>query len=252
MAIEHSIEYQEREAAKEILPELNEHLDYSTKIYNSCFSIQRFLDGKTINDVGQLLRSQMMILMRITDFLRCIQHIVILGYPEQACTLAASIFELSHTAVYFSYDNAAMLKWLASSDGEKNMPKLIGIDTYKKLVEHNCQKVGVPSEPEVSVYRQLCWMKHSHPIMQDIQINNDKAKFLIGPFTDERSISHAWFAIEQSGRLTEMLISHIVFPKGLLSDSDLNVKRQMLLDLTNMRDRLNKKAQARFNILAPE
>ena len=34
-----------------------------------------------------------MILMRITDFLRSIRFLVINGYPEQACTLASSIFE---------------------------------------------------------------------------------------------------------------------------------------------------------------
>lgn len=249
MKVEHSLEYQEKQALEKILPELMEHLDYSTKVYNCCFKIQHFLDNKTINEVGQLLRSQMMILTRITDFLRCIQHTIVLGYPEQAGTLAGSIFELTHTAIYFTYDIAAMQKWLSCSDDNAKMPKLIGKNTYRELVVYNCEQLGLDSKQESAVYSRLCWMKHSHPILQDILVDNGKAKFRIGPYTDETSIGLAWFTIETSGRLTEILISRIKFPGDLLSDSQLKAKDEMLSELCAIRYNLTKKAQKKFDKL---
>jgi len=87
----------------------------------------------------------------------------------------------------------------------------------------------------------------SHPTMQDIQINNNKANFQFGPYTDEKSINHAWFTIEHSGRLTEMLMSHMIFPDGLLSNSDLKKKNDTLNSLMNIRKILNQKAQKKFN-----
>ena len=37
---------------------------------------------------------------RIVDDLRAIQHLSSMGYCEQSCTVAASVFEVAHTAVF--------------------------------------------------------------------------------------------------------------------------------------------------------
>ena len=61
--------------------------------YNLAFKVQTAMEGKRLAQVSDTAWAQFMILMRITDFLRCIQTLAIKGYPEQAGTLAASVFD---------------------------------------------------------------------------------------------------------------------------------------------------------------
>ena len=240
--IMNNVEDLEIKAYKEIHPHLKEHLDYSKKVYNFCFKIHYMLDNNSLSNVGDMLKSQIMILMRITDFLRCIHHTLERGYPEQACTLAASIFELTHTAVYFSYDQDAMKKWLDCKDVESRMPNLIGKRTYTKIVEHNCNILSLDTEKEKKLYNLFCGMKHSHPTLQDILIKNDEASFLIGPYSDDRAIKIARFVLHYSGRLIELLITQITFPDAFLSDDDQKMIVNTLTDLKSIRDSLNKYA----------
>jgi hypothetical protein len=154
-----------------------------------------------------------MILMRITDFLRCIQLLTIKGYPEQAGTLAASIFELAHTAVFFAQSPEKATEWRQATSIRQQAPREIPGINWRKVVRSNCERAGAPGnvEAEYQVYQQLCWMKHSLRKMQDIRIESGGVFSLIfGPYTDERAISHAWFALEHAGRLTEFVVSHLM------------------------------------------
>lgn len=239
---EYSVDWQENIASKKILPDIQEHLDYLVKVYNFCFDIQSILDKKTYGEVGSELMAQMIILMRITDFLRNILFAIIRGYPDQAGTLGSSIFELAHTSAYFLHNPEAAIKWLASDGANENMPNLIGVSSYKQLVEYNYALKNMESNShlEYKVYRQLCWMKYSHPAMQDVALVDAKFQFLIGPHTDERSIKHAWFSIYHSGRLAELTIGN------LCTLSDMEVVQTKLEMLAKIRDDLDKKTVARF------
>lgn len=236
MKKENSVQYQESEAYNKNFPKLKDHLEYFECLYNFCFELHYMLNQKSFKDAGELLNGQMMILMRITDFLRCIGEDITKGYPEQAGTLAASIFELAHTGIYFFFEPEAVKKWFGGSKEDK-MPKLIGKGTYKELVEFNCSKFNLDGNYEVQLYKELCWMKHSHPVMQDILINVH-AQFVIGPYTDERAIHNSKLIIEQSGRLTEFLISHIQFPENFLSATQQELKHKKLVLLAQKRGEL--------------
>ena len=207
MKKENSVQYQEAEAYKKNFPKLKDYLEYFEFLYNFCFDLHYMLNQKSIKDAGELLNGQMMILMRITDFLRCIGEEITKGYPEQAGTLAASIFELAHTGIYFLFEPGAVKKWFGGSKEDK-MPKLIGKSNYSELVKFNYSKFDQDSKYEYQLYQELCWMKYSHPVMQDILINTH-AQFLMGPYTDDRAIHNSKFIIVHSGRLTEFFISHI-------------------------------------------
>lgn len=184
----------------------------------------------------------MMILMRITDFLRSMRFITLNGYPEQALTLASSIFELSHTAAYFLHNPEAVDKWYSCDDIQAKMPNLIGVNDYKNLVKKNYsyKDLEAHSDNEYKVYKQLCWMKHSHPIMQDLLLIDNNIQFPIGPYTDEKSINHAWFTIEHSGRLTELVIGNLVNLK------DEESIKSNLESLAKIRGKLHQKVLARF------
>lgn len=239
---EDTIEYEEQKAFKQILPELKEHLVFLDEIYMFCFNAGQSLNVKTYNQVSKTLRCQLMILMRITDFLRSIRFLVINGYPEQACTLASSIFELAHTAAYFLHTPEAADKWYGFNDIEANMPQLLGVNGYKDLVKRNYAYKNIQefSTHEYNIYRQLCWIKHSHPIMQTLTLKENKAQFRIGPYTDEDSINHAWFCIQHSCRLAIVVINNL---ETLKDEEAIRIKLEAL---EKTRIELSKKALARF------
>ncbi|UEM25421.1 hypothetical protein JL100_036500 (plasmid) [Skermanella mucosa] len=96
-----SLEHQESQVSERIFPDLKEHLEYVTAAYNLAFEINKAFDGKLLSDMTDPMRAQIMILMRVTDFLRSAQLLCFKGYPEQAGSLVASIFEQAHTALFF-------------------------------------------------------------------------------------------------------------------------------------------------------
>ncbi len=106
-----SVQEDEEKAMEKLWPELQEHVNYLSDVYTLAFNIQNSISGMRIGDIRDLVRAQLMILMRITDFLRCIQLLAVKCYPEQAGTLAASVFELAHTAVLFSRSPDDAKEW---------------------------------------------------------------------------------------------------------------------------------------------
>lgn len=237
-----SVEFCEEEVSKKIWPEIAEHLAYLCETYNLCFKFHQQIDGKDIFEFDDSLKAQMIILMRITDFIRGIKLLAIKGYPEQAGSLAASIFELTHTSVHFSYTPQAAKQWLASNSIKDEMPKAIGICNYRKLVEENCNNLNLNSQinGKYEVYKQLCWMKHSLPKMQGVIAKPDGIYFQYGPYSDERSINHIWFAIEHAGELTEFALSKLI---NFTIFSSLGEKLNFL---SEKRAVLHKKAIERF------
>lgn len=208
-SIDNSVETAEKEASKILFPELLEHLNYANDVYNLAFKAVLLINGKKRKDVSDVTHAQIIILARITDFLRCIQLLCRRGYPEQACTLAASIFELTQTALFFEHSPDTAKKWNDADSIKEEMPWGILGKSWKRVVKANCKHLGYEQAAErlSEIYKQLCWMKHSLPKMQDMRVEENQISPVFGPHTDERAISHAWFALEHSGRLTEWVIS---------------------------------------------
>lgn len=223
-------------------PDLQAHVMYLNNVYNLAFQIQGAIEGKRLTDIGDVPRAQLMILMRITDFLRCIQLLVVKCYPEQAGTLAASVFELAHTAVLFAQSAAEATQWLSAQSIKEQVPRKLFRANWKELVRANCEHHGAAdrAEAEYQVYEQLCWMKHSLPKMQDMRIDEDGVSLIFGPHTDERALSHAWFAIEHAGRLTEFVMAL------LMDEFGGEETRSALQGLAQENARLRSAAVARF------
>ncbi len=76
-----SIQQEEGAASDKLFPEFRDHLNYANDVYNLAFKVQESIAGKRIADIPDIARAQFIILMRITDFLRCIQLLSIKGYP---------------------------------------------------------------------------------------------------------------------------------------------------------------------------
>lgn len=231
----------EEENSEKIWPEIQDHLNYLNEVYNLCFAVQFAMNGKNVSEFSKVYYAQMIILIRITDFIRCIQLLTIKGYPEQAGTLAASIFELAHTAVHFSYNQNATEKWLSANSISEQIRNIIGLN-WEQLVKANVEHFGGGDHKnEYRVYKQLCWLKHSLPKMQVMIREDDGVRFNFGPYSDERSISHSWFSMEHAGRLTEFLLSLLDSPSEISS-----LIKGHLDKVTQMRNVLHERAKERF------
>jgi hypothetical protein len=231
-----------------IFPDLKVHLNYLNDVYIFAFLVQKHLDGQRIANIPDLARAQFMILMRITDFVRCIQLLCVKGYPEQAGTLAASVFELAHSALFMERDADKATEWLGAGSIEDQMPREVLGTNWREVVRLNTRDSGevTVAEREYQVYIQLCWMKHSLPKMQDMRVEGDgKVGLIFGPYSDERSINHAWFAMQHAGRLTELVMGLLVAKFG---DEELATT---LNGLTQVRDSLRQSAIARFGDANP-
>ena len=241
-AVMPSVQEDEEKAMEKLWPELQEHVNYLSDVYTLAFNIQNSIAGKRIGDIPDLVRAQLMILMRITDFLRCIQLLALKCYPEQAGTLAASVFELAHTAVLFSRSPDEVGEWLWANSIRQQVPRDLFGTNWRALVKANCEHHGEAgrAEAEYQVYEQLCWMKHSLPKMQDMRVEEDGVSLIFGPHTDERAVSHAWFAMEHAGRLTEFVASLLM---QLLGTEE---TKSALKELAAKRQELFNKAIARF------
>jgi hypothetical protein len=202
-----SVQEDEEKATDKVWPDIQEHVNYLSEVYTFAFQMQQSIAGRRIADILDVTRAQLMILMRITDFLRSIQLLAVKCYPEQAGTLAASIFELAHTAVLFSRSPNDAAQWLRATSIRQQVPRRLFSSNWKDLVKANCEQLGAPerAESEYQVYEQLCWMKHSLPKMQDMRVEQDGVSLIFGPYTDERALSHSWFAMEHAGRLAEFV-----------------------------------------------
>jgi hypothetical protein len=113
---------EENAASDQILQDLKDHLNYANDVYNLIFKVQSQIAGRRLSDLSDTTWAQLMILMRISDYLRSIQLLAIKGYPEQAGTLTASIFELAHTAAYFGQEPDKAKVWLDANSIEEEMP----------------------------------------------------------------------------------------------------------------------------------
>ena len=242
-----TVQQAEEQAMDKVWPDLRAHVNYLSDVYSLAFKIQMAISGKRIADIPDVARAQLMILMRITDFLRCIQLLALKCYPEQAGTLAASIFELTHTAVLFARLSGEATKWLRANSIRQQVPRKLFGATWKELVKANCEHYGAAdrAELEYQVYEQLCWMKHSLPKMQDMRVERDGASFIFGPHTDERALSHAWFSMEHAGRLSEFVIALLTNAYGT------DAIRAALQALNARNAELREKAIVRFGRASP-
>ena len=126
---------------------------------------------------------------------------------------------------------------------KQQVPRDLFGTNWRALVKANCEHYGEAGRAEVEyqVYEQLCWMKHSLPKMQDMRVEEDGVSLIFGPHTDERAVSHAWFAMEHAGRLTEIVASLLMQSLGT------EETKSALKELTAKRQELFNKAIARFD-----
>ncbi|MDE3038296.1 MAG: hypothetical protein KGJ21_07615 [Pseudomonadota bacterium] len=208
----------EEDAFKIIAPKIKEFADYAIDIYNLAFALEKDLYGQPYGKLPDIAETQLIILLRITDYLRAAVLLATRGYIDQAGTLGASIFELAHTALYFSSFPEERRKWwnstslIDSTAVKEEMPKLLG-KTWYEIVLTNVDGDKKIASKEYNIYRQLCWMKHSLPqLVSTLRINWEKktVSLVSAPYYDETAIYNGSFVLFHISKLAELVIQSLV------------------------------------------
>ena len=198
-----SIEEEEARAAEILRPQIVDHLNHAAATCNLIYKLNVSFDGLVFESMPESLRVRLVLSARIADDLRAIQHLSSMGYCEQSCTVAASVFEVAHTAAFIGADDELAIEWIEFDDLKQNFRpvKFLVRATAARL---NPDDVDGATKREYDIYRQLCWMKHTNPFFQglrDPHFWNAHGALRFAPDTTEMGIRCSWFALEHASRL---------------------------------------------------
>ena len=185
-----SIEEEEARAAEILLPQIVDHLNHAATTCNLINRLNVSFDGPEFESMPESLRVRLVLNARIADDLRAIQHLSSMGYCEQSCTVAASVFEVAHIAVFIGADDDFAIEWIEFGDLKQNFRpvKLLVRATDARL---NLDDVDGAIKREYGIYRQLCWVKHTNPFFQglrDPRCWNAHGSLRFAPDTTEREL----------------------------------------------------------------
>ena len=147
------------------------------------------------------------LLLRLAGDLRCVAFLAPRGYPLQAVTLVASMYEAAYTMGAIGTDNDTAQRWL-----DHDYPTRPFFSNIQSLTLDVLNKMGHanPEEQvrlEYQVYRQLCMGKHANPLLQQqhgfLRLENALAA-VVGPTTGEEAERAGSFALEHGTRFAQM------------------------------------------------
>jgi hypothetical protein len=191
------------------------------------------------------------LLLRVANDLRAASRIARLGYPLQAATIVASLYEAALCVIHIGTDEARTQTWINHDDPTRTPW------TPKQLTRSAAQKFdGDPVKTAEMLYQrytQLCMAKHVHPIAEMQHAVRIAPRVLLsthGPDWSERSEQTASFALLHGVGLA--LLAHGVF---MLDHVPPSIARNKLLETRALLDRkrraLNAAAAQRWGAKDP-
>lgn len=145
----------ERQAIKALDPDLGQHGLLTEHVYNFIGKVLGRSPTMRLDEVSRPRRIATLLLSRLRDDVRCAALLALRGYPEQACTLVASIYEAAFTIAAIGSDDALAQEWIEHDDPNRTFKAV------QTLTRDALHKLGVPDPDRHSrrryiVYRQLC------------------------------------------------------------------------------------------------
>jgi hypothetical protein len=118
-------------------------------------------------------------------------------------------------------------------------------------------KLGIPNverqaNAEYKVYRQLCWAKHSNPVLQKLHgyhTQPQKVTAQNGPDLSENAIRESWFALEHGAALA--FIALCSFARNHVEPEPRASLLQEIQKIGERRKALEAKAKARWGTNDP-
>jgi hypothetical protein len=240
----------ELRAARELEPQLRDHLTLTTNTYNAIGRVLEHIPRGPLAEVPASLRVALKLLLRLANDVHSAALLALRGYPLQAAALIASVYEVAFTIAFIGDDDHLAQQWVDHDDPTRPFRNA------KKMTRLVVEKLGIPNaEIRVGeyfrVYRQLCLAKHANPLLQSrfgIDVRTDVVVHSNGPDTSEQAVRVAWFALQHGAGL--VFIALVNFWKSHLRkycDPDTLVALgQVVETIGATRERLQNAAVARW------
>jgi hypothetical protein len=94
----------ELDAMRVLEPQLKNHLEANSDVYNFVGLVLSGVADARLADVTQARKVTTCLLVRMANDLRCIGLVSIQGYADQACALAASVYEAAFAVMAIGED----------------------------------------------------------------------------------------------------------------------------------------------------
>lgn len=239
-------------AALEILDlELREHARLCGDAFNLVGLALNRMPVRSVDEISSSKKVATVLLIRLSNELLCASLLARRGYPLQAVTLVAAIYEAAFTIAYIGSDEKRARKWIEHEDPTRSFMDM------RSMTKEGLAKLGTPdpeaqASVEYKVYRQLCMAKHSNPLLQKLygyQRRENSVLAMNGPDTSESSVRAAWFALEHGAALTFIALSSF-----FLNHLPQNVADELCSQLENIgarRKMLEAKAKERWGTEDP-
>lgn len=189
----------ERRAIDRLDSELRAHGMLSQKAYNLIGRILTRMPELKLPDVTQSRKVTTALLVRVQNDRRCASLLALRGYPDQACTLVASIYEAAMTIAIVGSDDSVAQEWIEHDDPNRPFRNI------QKMTLEALEKLGAPdvqrnAERNYTIYRQLCMAKHLNPLLltdRAYEVAENRISIGNGPDTSETGVRIAQFALER-------------------------------------------------------
>jgi hypothetical protein len=173
---------------------------------------------------------RLLLLQRIQNDLRVCMILVEHGYPLQALTQAAGIFEAWVTIANIKTEDDAA-KWLSHAKENESFGR---IRPLTKQALENIDGDAKCADKMYFQYQQLCMPKHLNPIVErsrGYELDGNVVQFKPGPDTSELAIRHGWYALERASRFANLALFTIAHSQETSPDLHLElVAQQTALD----------------------
>lgn len=187
----------ERRALEVLEPELTRHAALTEFAFNVIRAAQSQVPERPVPDVPLSTRVAAILLVRLSNDLRCAALLALRGYAVQAASLVASMYEEAYTIAAIGSDEELARQWVTHDNPTRQFRDV------RTLTQDGLAKMGHPdpeaqARVEYRVYRQLCIPKHANPLFQmqhGIRLQEGSVVAMNGPDTSEAAIRAAWFAL---------------------------------------------------------
>jgi hypothetical protein len=241
----------ERQAVDRLDPELRKHGLLSQRAYNLIGAVVARIPESPLRDVRQSRKVAISLLVRVQNDLRCASLLALRGYPDQACTLVASIYEAAMTIGVVGSDDRVAQEWIEHDDPNKPFR------STQKMTRDALERLRAP-EPEknaernYTIYRQLCMVKHLNPLLlseRGYEVVGNAISIGGGPDTSEAGVRIAQFALEKG--IGFAFTAMAIFVKEHLNSVETDNLIQQLRELNRDVMTLNEEAAKRWGTENP-
>lgn len=198
----------EARAQDALAPRLQKHLALASDAFDLIGFLLAHHPDAPMSALPKAMHVAVKLLLRLSNDLRGVQLHAERGYPLQALTVCASMYEIAYALGYIGPDETLAQKWLDHDSPARQFRSV------KEMTRVTLERLGV-TDPETvrhryRTYQQLCLAKHANPLLESrygIEVRGDQVVSMNGPDTSETAVRAAMFALEHAAGLAFIAVA---------------------------------------------